>query len=157
MRKTVGAQAAQAKSSSTVDVETAAHVAVTSEDAAHPIEHAFDGRGGPGSTEWIAGAPGDQTITVSFDSPEALRAVVLEIEETREGRTQQVELAVATGDGPLAFVLRQEFTFSPSGATLGREHWAIDRKDVRQVRLVIRPDKGGGSSRARVTTLAFER
>jgi hypothetical protein len=156
MRKTVGAQAVPVKSPNTIDVEANAHVAVTSEDATHPIEHAFDGRGAPGGTEWVAGTPGEQTVTVSFDSPQAVRAVTVEIEEARESRVQEIELAVAHGSGPLVVVLRQEFHFSPSGATLERERWTIDRKDVRQVRLVIRPDKGGGSTRARLTTLAFE-
>jgi hypothetical protein len=157
MRKTVGSAAVQVKSPDMVDVEAEAHVAVTSEDAAHPIEHAFDGRGAPGGTQWVAAGPGDQTITVSFDSPQVVRAVVVEVEETGESRLQQIELAVAGGAGPLAVVLRQEFHFSPPGTTLERERWSIDREDVRQVRLVIRPEKGGGSARARLTTLGFER
>ncbi|HEY4011921.1 MAG TPA: hypothetical protein VGM06_01175 [Polyangiaceae bacterium] len=157
MRKTVGAAAVQVKSPQTIDVDAHAHVAVTSEDATHPIEHAFDGRGAPGGTEWVAGGPGDQTITVSFDSPQAVRAVVVEVEETRESRLQEIELAVASGSEALVVVLRQEFHFSAPGTTLEREHWSIDRKDVRQIRLVIRPEKSGGSARARLTTLAFER
>ncbi len=157
MRKTVGAHPVHAKPSNTVDVEAGAHVAVTSEDAAHPIEHAFDQRGAPGGTEWLAAVPGDQTITVSFDSPQAVSAVLVEVEDAHESRTQEIELSVASGDGPLTSVLRQEFHFSPSGATLERERWTLDRKDVREVRLVIRPNKGGGPARARLTTLAFER
>jgi hypothetical protein len=157
MRKTVGHETAEVKSPDTIDVEADAHVAVTSEDAAHPIERAFDGRGVPGGTEWVAGGPGEQRITVTFDAPQAVRAVVVEIEETRESRTQEIELAVAIGPGPLTVVLRQEFHFSPPGTTVERERWSIDRNDIRQARLVIRPDKGGGSTRARLTTLAFER
>jgi hypothetical protein len=157
MRKTVGNEAVDVKSPDAVDVAAEAHVAVTSEDALHPIEHAFDGRGAPGGTEWVAGGPGDQTITVSFDSPQAVGAVVVEIEEVGESRTQEVELAVATEAGSLAVVLRQEFHFSPPGTTLERERWTINCKDVRQVRLVIRPHKGGGPARARLATLAFER
>lgn len=157
MRKTVGGETVEAIRADTVDVETEAHVAVTSEDAAHPIERAFDGRGAPGGTEWIAGGSGEQRITVSFDSPQALCAVVVEIEDPLESRTQEIELAVASGTGPLEVVHRQEFHFSPSGATLERERWTMNRKDIRQVRMVIRPNKGGGSSRARLTTLAFER
>jgi hypothetical protein len=157
MRKTVGGQKPDALPANAVDVETEAHVAVTSEDARHPIEHAFDGRGAPGGTEWIAGGPGEQRITVSFDTPQALRAVVVEIQDVLESRTQEIEFAVASGTGPLDVVHRQEFSFSPAGATLERERWTIDRKDVRQIGLVIRPSKGGGSARARLTTFAFER
>jgi hypothetical protein len=157
MRKTIGREAVQVSVPDRIDVEADAHVSLTSEDAAHPIENAFDAYSAPGGTEWVASGPGDQTITVSFDSPRAVRAVVLEIEETSASRVQEVELAVADGAGPLAVVLRQEFHFSPAGATIERERWALDRGDVRQVRLVIRPDKGGGSARARITTLAFER
>ena len=163
MRKIVGDQAhaepqphGAVDAARYVDVEASARVAVTSEDPAHPVENAFDGRGGPGATEWIASGPGPQTLSVIFDSPRAIRAVLLEIETAHEARTQEIELAVASGSGAAEVVLRQEFNFSAGGATFERERWVLDRRDVREVRLRIRPDKGGGAARARVTSLRFE-
>lgn len=162
MRKTVGAGTPEAtgraaRPLSELDVEQSAHVAVTSEAPSHPIEHAFDFRRGPGGTQWVAGSPGPQTITLAFDAPQNVRAIAIEIEETSEARTQELTLSLSS-DGGASFevVRRQEFNFSPNGATFERERWQLDRPNVTHVELRIRPDKGGGVARARVTAIAIE-
>lgn len=162
MRKTVGestkeAPGRAARAPNELDVEHVAHVAVTSEALSHPIECAFDGERGPGATEWVAGAPGPQTITLTFDAPQRVRAVVVEIEERHETRTQEIELSSSSNGGASFEVLRrQEFNFSPAGATFERERWELERPGVTQLRLRIRPDKGGGTVLARVTSIAIE-
>lgn len=166
MRKTVGAASTApsreaARSRDEIDVEHAAHVFVTSEQNGHPIENAFDLRRGPGGTQWVASAHGPQTVTLAFDAPVSVRAVTLEIEEREAGRTQELELSVSRdGGGTFETVRRQEFTFSPSGATFERERWAFDGSAVTHLRLVIRPDKGSGGHddghRARLTSLVVE-
>jgi len=162
MRKTVGQGAAEAteraaRSPSELDLQRVAHVAVTSEAPSHPVECAFDSHGGPGGTQWVASGPGPQTITLAFDSPQGVQAVAIEVEETSGTRTQELELSLSS-DGGAHFdvVRRQEFNFSPNGATFERERWEVDRQNVTHVRLRIRPDKGGGAARARVTTFAIE-
>lgn len=162
MRKTVGESTPEAlgrsvRASNELDVEKVAHVTVTSEAPSHPIECAFDGRRGPGATEWVASGPGVQTVTLAFDSPQYVRAVALEIEEGREARTQELELSISSNGGARFDVLRrQEFNFSPDGATFERERWELERDGVTHLRLRIRPDKGGGGARARVTSIAIE-
>jgi hypothetical protein len=51
-----------------MDIAATATVQVTSEDAAHPIEHVFDHRRGPGGSRWIAAEPGEQTLILAFDT-----------------------------------------------------------------------------------------
>ena len=85
-------------SSGEIDVAVVATVTVTSEAPGHPVEHAFDGRRGPGGTRWVAGEAGAQVLTLAFDAPQAVRHVTLEVEEDREARAQEVEVA-ASPDG----------------------------------------------------------
>lgn len=138
-----------------IDIASEATVLVTSEAPEHPIDHAFDGNRGPGATHWIAGEPGEQTVILAFDAPQAIRRVALEIEETEVARTQELQLAVSTDGGRIyREVLRQEYNFSPAGATFEREDWAVDAEDVTHLRLAIRPDKGDRPCRATITSLA---
>src|SRR5690606_20871182 len=120
-----------------------ATVLVTSEDPEHPIDHAFDGDRGPGGTRWIAGEPGEQTVVLAFDAPQAIRRVALEVEEPEVARTQELQLAAST-DGGQTYrdVLRQEYNFSPTGSTFEREDWDVQAEGVTNLRLMIRPDKG---------------
>ena len=120
-----------------------AEVQATSEEAGHPILFAFDDSNGSGATSWKAGTPGEQTITVSFRQPCRLAKVTMQVEERQVTRTQEVQLAVST-DGGLTYreLLRQEFAFSPDGATWEDETWAVQQEQVTHVRLVIKPDKG---------------
>ena len=127
-----------------IDIAAVATVMVTSEDPEHPIDHAFDQSRGPGGSRWIAGEPGEQTVILAFDAPQAIRRVVLEIEEPGVARTQELQLAVsADGGQTYREVLRQEYNFSPSGSTFEREDWSVPAEGVTHLRLVIRPDKGG--------------
>lgn len=139
-----------------IDIAAVATVLVTSEAPDHPVDYAFDGHRGPGGSRWVAGEPGEQTLILAFDAPQAIRRVALEIEETDIVRTQELQLAVST-DGGRAYgeVLRQEYNFSPPGTTFEREDWAVPAAGVTHLRLVIRPDKGGKPGRATVTSLAL--
>src|SRR4051794_8742498 len=110
-----------------IDMAAVATVLVTSEAPDHPVDHAFDGNGGPGGSRWVAGEPGEQTLILAFDAPQAIRRVALEVEESGVARTQELQLALST-DGGRTYreVLRQEYTFSPSRSTFEREGWAVD-------------------------------
>ena len=140
--------------SDAIDVAAVATVLLTSEDPAHPIDHAFDDSRGPGGSRWIAGEPGEQTVILAFDSPQAIRRVALEVEEPEVARTQELQLAVST-DGGRTYreLLRQEYNFSPPGTTFEREDWAVNSDAVTHLRLVIKPDKGGKPCRATITSL----
>jgi len=139
-----------------LDVAAIATVLVTSEMAAHPVENAFDGRRGPAGSRWVAETGGEQTLILAFDSPQAIRTVSLEIEETGESRTQELQLAVSCDAGETyRELLRQEFHFAPPGTTFEREEWTVGIEGVTHLRLQIRPDKGGRPCRASVTALAL--
>jgi hypothetical protein len=139
-----------------IPVGSIATVLVTSEDAAHPIEHAFDDHRGPGGTRWIAEQPGEQTIALAFDTPQTIRRVVLEVEEHEVSRTQELDLSVSRDGGRhYQELLRQEFNFSPDGTVFEREDWAIAEADVTHLRIRIRPDKGGKVCRASLTSLVL--
>lgn len=131
-----------------------AEVRASSEDDGHPILLAFDDGEAPGSTCWKAQDPGEQTVTVAFREACRLRQVTMQVEEREVTRTQEVQLAVST-DGGLTYreLLRQEFTFSPGGATWEQENWRVQQDDVTNVRLVIKPDKGRTDVYATLTSL----
>jgi hypothetical protein len=137
----------------TIPVLSCAEVQTTSEAVGHPILFAFDDGDGPGGTHWRAGDPGEQTVTVAFREPCALEGVTMEVEEREVARTQEVQLALST-DGGLTYrqVLRQEFTFSPEGATWEQEKWQVLQDGVTHVRLVIKPDKGRSDVYATLTS-----
>jgi hypothetical protein len=73
-----------------MDIAATATVQVTSEDAAHPIEHVFDHRRGPGGSRWIAAEPGEQTLILAFDTPQTLHQTIVEVEEREVSRTQEL-------------------------------------------------------------------
>jgi hypothetical protein len=133
-----------------------AEVQATSEEAGHPIIFAFDDSDGSGATSWKAGTPGEQTITVSFRQPCRLAKVTMQVEEREVARTQEVQLAVSTDAGmTYRELLRQEFTFSPDGATREDETWTVQQDPVTHVRLVIKPDKGRSDVYATLTTFGL--
>ena len=139
-----------------IDIAAVATVLVTSEGPGHPIDLAFDEHRGPGGTRWIAGEPGEQEVILAFDTHQAIRRVILEVEEPEVARTQELRLAVsADGGQTYRELLRQEYNFSPPGTTFEREDWAVQAEGVTHLRLAIKPDKGGTPCRAMITSLAL--
>ena len=158
MRKQIikSSSTAAASTSGGLDVAAIATVFVSSELAGHPVENAFDGQRGPGGSRWISETGGEQTLKLAFDAPQAIRSVSLEIEETAESRTQELQLAVsADGEKTWRELVRQEFNFSPTGSTFEREEWTLNAEGVTHLRLQIKPDKGGRPCRASVTSLVL--
>jgi hypothetical protein len=141
--------------SDAIDVHSLATVSVTSEDGAHPIDLAFDGRRGPGATHWLAEQTGPQKVIIAFDHPQTIRKVVVETEERDASRTQEITLSISKDGGRTYRDLRrQEFNFSPDGSTWEREDWTLAEEAVTHVQLAIKPDKGGRPFRAALTTFA---
>ena len=139
-----------------IDIAAVATVQVTSESPDHPIDHAFDLHRGPGGTRWIAGEPGEQTVTLAFDAPQTINQILLEVEEPEVARTQDLQLSLSC-DGGRTYreLLRQEFNFSPDGTTFEREKWTVSAQEVTHLRLVIKPDKGSKPCRATLTSLVL--
>ena len=130
---------------------------VTSEQADHPIDNAFDRNRGPGGSRWIADGPGEQTVTLLFDSPQTIRKIGVEIEELQVSRTQElcVSLLVGWWADLSRKLVRQEFNFSPPGTSFERELWSASGGPVTHLQLEIKPDKGGRVGRATLTSLTL--
>ena len=140
-----------------ISIADTAIVLVTSELPDHPIDHIGDGQRGPGSTRWIAEQSGDQTVVLVFDTARNVDTVSLEIEEREVSRTQELTLATSR-DGGQTYreVLRQEFNFSPSGTTFEHEEWRLAAEGITNLRVWIRPDKGGKPCRVSMTSLVLQ-
>ena len=126
-----------------LDLEALARVEVTSEDAAHPIESALLTVGAIG---WRAESPGEQTVRLLFDAPQRLRRIRLLFREEKEARTQEFVLRWSpTTESSWRDVVRQQYHFSPSGATEEIEEYQVELEDVAALELTIIPSLSGGS------------
>ncbi|GJL70210.1 MAG: hypothetical protein NPIRA06_28450 [Nitrospirales bacterium] len=134
-----------------LNVEELAEVEITSEDAAYPIEAALV----PGGTSgWRAAGPGKQTIRLLFATPQPLRRIWLNFLEALTGRTQEYVLRWSA-DGGQSFreIVRQQWNFSPDGATSQTEDHHVDLPAVKVLELSIIPDTSGGNALASLAKL----
>jgi hypothetical protein len=129
-----------------LDPEQVAQVEVTSEDAAHPIEAALlPGR----ESGWRAAEPGEQTIRLIFDQPLRLRRIWLHFVEPAAERTQEFVVRWSADEGrSFRDLVRQQYTFSPQGATSEVEDFQVDLSGVTAIQLTIIPDQGRGRAQA---------
>ena len=129
-----------------IQLDKTAEVEITSESPDHPIEGALvpgDERG------WQAGVAGTQTIRVEFNEPRPVKKVRIVIEEFERERTQQFTLRTSSSPGGAWRELaRQQFNFSPGGATREQEDYTVDLPSVAVLELTIVPDISGGDARA---------
>jgi hypothetical protein len=133
------------------DVEGFAEVEITSEDSDHPIESALlPGRG----AGWRAAGPGMQVIRLVFAHPQRLQRIRLSFMEPHIERTQEYVLRWSADDGQsLQEIVRQQWNFSPNGATNEIEDHHINLTDVTTLELTIIPDISGGNAIASLTEL----
>jgi hypothetical protein len=129
-----------------LDVERAAVVEVTSEEADCRVESAFSSGDGPG---WRAAEPGTQTIRLVFDQPQRLKCISLVFEENETARTQEFVLRWSSDGGSSAKeIVRQQWTFSPPGSIREVEEYQVQLSGVTLLELTITPDISGRSARA---------
>ncbi len=154
MRKQVIAQEARGEriaEGTFLDLETLARVEITSEDPAHPIESALVPGGGEG---WQAAAPGTQRIRIFFDVPQRIRRVRVVFEEAHAERTQEFALSwIPAGENAGRFLVRQQYTFSPGGATREVEEYTFDLEGAAAFELEIVPDISRGAAVASLVSL----
>jgi hypothetical protein len=136
-----------------LDLEDLAEVEITSEDPAHPVESALL----PGGTSgWRASGPGEQTLRLHFDQPRPVHRIWLEFVEPEVERTQEFVLCWSPDGGQtLHEVVRQQWNFSPHGATQQTEDHRVELTGVTLLELRIVPDIGGGTARASLTRLSL--
>ena len=134
-----------------LNMEELAEVEITSEDPAHPIESALlPGR----ASGWRAARPGEQKIRLLFAYPQRLRRIWLSFVETRTERTQEYVLRWSP-DGGQSFreIVRQQWNFSPQGATSETEDLHVELPAVTVLELTIIPDISGGNAVASLAQL----
>jgi hypothetical protein len=140
MRKNVIASSVAASASSPegwLDLDAIAQVEITSEDVNLPIEHAL---GKTATTGWRAAETGPQVVRLLFDAPQTIRRIQLHFVDRAAGRSQ--EFAVYAGSSTeLREVRRQQWTFSPHGATEEIEDYTVDLHGVTTLELRIDPDR----------------
>jgi len=134
-----------------LNLERLAEVEITSEDADHPIESALLPVRALG---WRAAEPGKQTIRLLFDDPQRLQRIWLNFVETRTERTQEYVLRWSP-DGGQSFreIVRQQWNFSPQGATSETEDLHVELPAVTVLELSIIPDISGGNAFASLAQL----
>src|SRR4030095_15658012 len=149
MRKRIGSQPQReslAGNSGWLDLEAVARVEVTSEDAAHPHQSALFPVSATGGR---AESPGEQTIRLVFEAPQTLRRIRVLFREEKEARTQEFLLRWSpTVDGSSGDIVRQQYHFSPSGATEEFEEYRVELEDVAALELTIIPNLSGGADGA---------
>ena len=134
-----------------LNVERLADVEVTSEDPRYPMEAALlPGRG----LGWRAAEPGRQTMRLLFTSPQRLRRIWLVFAESTIERTQEYVLRWSS-DGGQSFheIVRQQWNFSPQGATWETEDHRVELSDVGILELSIIPDTSGNLAFASLVQL----
>jgi hypothetical protein len=153
MRKRIGSQPRRESPSANtgwLDLEALARVEVTSEDTAHPIESALL----TGATGWRAQSPGEQTIRLLFEAPQRLKRIRLLFREEKEARTQEFILRWSpTAHGSSRDIVRQQYHFSPSGATEEIEEYRVELEDVVALEVTIVPNISGGDAYASLAEL----
>ncbi len=134
-----------------LNLEKLAEVEITSEDADHPIESALLPVRASG---WRAAGPGKQTIRLLFDDPQRLQRIWLNFVETRTERTQEYVLRWSP-DGGQSFreIVRQQWNFSPQGATSETEDLHVELPAVTVLELSIIPDISGENAFASLAQL----
>jgi len=121
-----------------LDIEKLAVVEVTSEDDEYPIESALL----PGKISgWRASEPGEQIIRLVFDNPQRLLLIRLNFKESEITRTQEYVLRwSADGGQSYQEIIRQQWNFSPEGATSEVEEHRVELSEVTILELIINPD-----------------
>ena len=133
-----------------LELDRAASVEVTSEDAQHPIEGALvrdDKRG------WRATEAGTQIVRLIFDQPQNIERIELTFHENESARTQEFVLRWMPNTGQPQEIIRQQWNFSPPATVHESENFSVQLSEVSTLELIITPDIGGGPARASLSQL----
>lgn len=125
-----------------LDLETLATAELSSEDPQHPFESALrtDTREG-----WRAATPGPQLLRIRFDSPQAVHRIRLQFHEESVERSQEFAIFATSPGTARKELVRQQWVFSPGGATSELEDYTFSLPDATSLEIEIDPgrhDKG---------------
>jgi hypothetical protein len=133
-----------------LNIDELAAVEISSEDTAHPIESALL----PGRSGWRAAGPGKQTIRLNFDRPQRIQRIWINFVEQSTERTQEILLRWSPDSGKsYREIVRQQWNFSPLGATSETEDLHVELPAVTVLELSIIPDISGGNALASLAQL----
>ena len=134
-----------------LNIDTLAEVEMTSEDTSFPIESALlPGR----DSGWRAAASGEQTIRLRFEEPLSIKRIWLNFVESDIDRTQEYVLRwSADGGKSWHEIVRQQWNFSPSGATRETQDLQVELEQMNLLELIIVPDISGGNALASLAKL----
>ncbi len=120
-----------------LDIEAIAEVEITSEEPGHPIEDALIPNHDLG---WYAATSGKQIIRLIFIAPQQLNLIRLNFVETQVERSQEYVLRwLADGGCEFHEIVRQQWNFSPSGATWEIYEHLVSIQGVMVLELMIHP------------------
>ena len=103
---------------------------------------------------WCADCPGEQMIEIRFRHPTTVSRLRVVSWAPEQSRTQEMAVWASSHRGERhREVLRQQFTFSPAGATQNVEEYALQLEDVSALQVRIVPSVDGQRAVARVTEL----
>lgn len=103
---------------------------------------------------WSADSPGEQMIEIRFHQRTPVRRLRVVSSAVKESRTQEMTIWVSMRGGERhREVLRQQFNFSPNGATEEVEEYALELEEVSRIQLRIVPSIDGRPAVARVNEL----
>jgi hypothetical protein len=121
-----------------LDIEKAATAELSSEDPQHPFERALRTETANG---WKASSPGPQLIRLRFDSPQSIKRVHLQFREVAVNRSQEIALFATSKTSLRKELVRQQWVFSPQGATTEVEDYFFDLAEVTALELEIDPGR----------------
>ncbi len=154
LRKRFHEQSAPSDQAKWLRLEGLAEVSISSEDARHPVEGALIDGVGAG---WRAAAPGEQSLRIHFDEPRTLTRIHLIFEEAEHERVQEFAIQwSADHRRTFQLVVRQQFSFSPSGATREIEDYHVALHQATDVELLIIPDISHRPRTATMTRLRLQ-
>lgn len=134
-----------------LNIDALAEVEMTSEDADFPIESALLPDRDSG---WHAVTPGEQTIRLHFEEPLSIKRIWLHFVESDIERTQEYVLRwSADGGKSWHEIVRQQWNFSPSGATQETQDLQVGLEQMNLLELIITPDISGGNALATLAQL----
>lgn len=139
LRKRIGQPGSRLEEQDWLSLEEIAEVEVSSEDPDRPIDGALVE--GSGAAGWRAAQPGEQTLRIRFDEPRAVSHIRLVFDDTERERVQEFALRWSA-DGGRTFqpLVRQQFSFSPGGATREVEDYTVSLQGVTDLELHLVPD-----------------